>query len=223
MDIKERAKLFAINAHYGQVRKSEIDKPMIIHPINVANILNEYSFDDNVIAAGYLHDVVEDTKYNDEDILKEFGEDILSLVMGDSEPDKKLSWEERKQYTIDKVKTLDIRHKAVVCADKISNLEDLQILFEKIKNGLNYKESNEKQCWQPNLESPTKKSEFRDVFWKDYHREGIRYIMKKYGIVPLRTKVKNKLLIFMGGGTQKVTSIMLITPKGGQHNELEAA
>ena len=47
--------------------------------------------------------------------------------------------------------------------------------------------------------------------------------MKKYGIVPLRTKVKNKLLIFMGGGTQKVTSIMLITPKGGQHNELEAA
>ena len=119
MDIKEKAKLFAINAHYGQVRKNEKDKPMIIHPINVANILSEYDFDDNVIAAGYLHDVVEDTKYEDKDILKEFGEDILSLVMGDSEPDKKLSWEERKQYTIDEVKTLDIRHKAVVCADKI--------------------------------------------------------------------------------------------------------
>ena len=131
MDIKERAKLFAINAHYGQVRKNEKDKPMIIHPINVANILSEYGFDDNVIAAGCLHDVVEDTKYNDEDLLKEFGEDILSLVMGASESDKKLSWEERKQYTIDKVKTLDIRHKAVVCADKISNLEDLQIVFEK--------------------------------------------------------------------------------------------
>ena len=47
--------------------------------------------------------------------------------------------------------------------------------------------------------------------------------MKKYGKTPLRTKVKNKLLKFMGGGTQKVTLAMLITPKGGQHNELEAA
>ena len=149
MDIKEKAKLFAINAHYGQVRKSEVDKPMIIHPINVANILCEYGFDDNVIAAGYLHDVVEDTKYEDKDILKEFGEDILSLIMGDSEPDKKLSWEERKQYTIDEVKTLDIRHKAIVCADKISNLEDLQIVFE--KNGKydfsNFNRGYEKQKW----------------------------------------------------------------------------
>lgn len=72
MDIKEKAKLFAINAHYGQVRKSEEDKPMIIHPINVANILSKYGFDDNVITAGYLHDVIEDTKYNEEDILREF-------------------------------------------------------------------------------------------------------------------------------------------------------
>ena len=81
-----------------------------------------------------MHDVVEDTKYEDKDILKEFGEDILSHVMGDSEPDKKLSWEERKQYTIDEVKTFDIRHKAIVCDDKISNLEDLQIVFEKMIN-----------------------------------------------------------------------------------------
>lgn len=147
--MKEKAKLFAINAHYGQVRKNEKDKPMIIHPINVANILSEYGFDDNVIAAGYLHDVVEDTKYNDEDLLKEFGEDILSLVMGASESDKKLSWEERKQYTIDKVKALDIRHKAVVCADKISNLEDLQIVFE-INGKYDFSHFNrgyEKQKW----------------------------------------------------------------------------
>ena len=49
--------------------------------------------------------------------------------------------------------------------------------------------------------------------------------MKKYGTVPVKTKIKNKLLkILRGGGTQNVvTSIMLITPKGGRHNELEAA
>ena len=48
--------------------------------------------------------------------------------------------------------------------------------------------------------------------------------MKKYGSIPVKTKIKNKPLKIMGGGgTQKVVPIMLITPKGGQHNELEAA
>lgn len=149
MNIEEKALNFAIKAHYLQVRKSEKDKPMIIHPINVGHILKEYGFDENVIAAGYLHDVVEDTKYEQNDILKEFGDDISSLVMTASEPDKSLSWEKRKQHTIDTIKKLDLRHKAVVCADKISNLEDLMIFFE--KNG-NYdfsafKRGYESQKW----------------------------------------------------------------------------
>lgn len=130
MKLKDEARKFAIKAHREQVRKSDIEKPMIIHPINVGNILSEYGFDENVIAAGFLHDVVEDTKYTILDIEKEFGEDIASLVMGASEPNKCLSWEERKQHTIDTIKDLDLRHKAVVCADKISNLEDLRIISE---------------------------------------------------------------------------------------------
>ncbi|MBQ9072060.1 MAG: HD domain-containing protein [Bacilli bacterium] len=130
MKIKTMAKKFAIKAHKGQIRKSDKEKPMIIHPINVGNILEEYGFDENVIAAGYLHDVVEDTKYTKEDIEDKFGSDIASLVMGASEPDKSLSWEERKKHTIEEVKKLDLRHKAIVCADKISNLEDLRIISE---------------------------------------------------------------------------------------------
>lgn len=125
-----KARKFAINAHKGQVRKSDIEKPMIIHPIDVGNILEDYGFDENVIAAGYLHDVIEDTNYTKEDIEKEFGSDICSLVISASEPDKNLSWEDRKKHTIDTIKDLDIRHKAIVCADKISNLEDLRILSE---------------------------------------------------------------------------------------------
>lgn len=69
-NIKEKAKLFAIKAHQGQVRKNEPDKPMIMHPISVGMLLEEYNFDDNVIAAGYLHDVIEDTKYTKEDLKK---------------------------------------------------------------------------------------------------------------------------------------------------------
>lgn len=130
MKIELKARKFAIKAHKGQVRKSDKDKPMIIHPINVANILKEYDFDQNVISAGYLHDVVEDTKYEIENIKEMFGEDIASLVWSASEEDKSLSWEERKEHTIEKIKTLDLRHKAVICADKISNLEDLRILYE---------------------------------------------------------------------------------------------
>lgn len=75
-------------------------------------------------------------------------------------------------------------------------------LFEKIRSDLDYRLSNTTQCWQANLEAPTQKSEQREEFWNDYQKKGIRYIMKKYGIVPLRTKVKNKLLIFMGGYTK---------------------
>ena len=130
MKLEDKARKFAIEAHKGQVRKSDSEKPMIIHPINVAQILKQYEFDENVVAAGYLHDVVEDTKYEIEDIEKEFGSDISSLVYGASEPDKSLPWEERKQHTIDETKKLDFRHKAVICADKISNLEDLRFLSE---------------------------------------------------------------------------------------------
>jgi len=127
MNIELKAKAFAIKAHNGQVRKGEPEKPMIIHPIDVARILKQYEFDENVVSAGYLHDVVEDTSYELEDIKNNFGEDIASLVYGASEPDKSLSWEERKTHTIEQTKNLDFRHKAVICADKISNLEDIRI------------------------------------------------------------------------------------------------
>lgn len=149
MNIKEKAKLFAINAHMGQVRKSEPDKPMIIHPISVGQLLESLGYDDNVVSAGYLHDVVEDTKYTITDIEKEFGHDIASLVMAASEPDKKLSWEERKKHTIEKTKNLPLRNKLVICADKINNLEDLFLKFE--KNGTRdfsaFKKGENEQKW----------------------------------------------------------------------------
>lgn len=131
MKIEEKALNFAIKAHKGQIRKAEPDKPKIFHPIDVGNILKKYGYDENVVAAGYLHDVVEDTSYSFDDIKKRFGKDIASLVYVASEPDKSLSWEERKKHTIDTIKYLDSRLKAVICADKISNLEDLLYIINK--------------------------------------------------------------------------------------------
>lgn len=75
-------------------------------------------------------------------------------------------------------------------------------LFEAIKEKLEYRLSNTKQCWQANLESPTERSEKRDKFWNDYQKKGVDFIMKKYGTTPLKTKIKNKIvkLISIGGG-----------------------
>ena len=74
-------------------------------------------------------------------------------------------------------------------------------LFEKIQGDLDCRLSNTTQCWQANLEAPTKKSEQREEFWNDYQRKGIDFVMKKYGTVPMKTKIKNKLLRIIVGGT----------------------
>ena len=149
MDLKEKAKIFAINAHMGQIRKSEPDKPMIIHPISVGMLLEEYGYDEAVVAAGYLHDVVEDTKYTIEDIKREFGDEVANLVMGASEPDKSLSWEERKAHTIEETKKLPLKNKLVICADKINNLEDLMLKFQKSgkRDFSAFKRGEEQQKW----------------------------------------------------------------------------
>lgn len=149
MNIKEKAKKFAEMAHKGQMRKTEPTKPMIIHPIVVAKILEDYGYDDNVVSAGYLHDVIEDTKYTLDDIKEQFGEDIANLVYSASETDKSLSWEERKQHTIDEIKEMPLRNKVVVCSDKIHNIESLTRLLK--INGMqvfnSFKRGYQSQLW----------------------------------------------------------------------------
>ncbi len=129
MDIKLKAKEYAIKAHVNQVIKSDTSKPKVTHSINVAYILEQYGLDDNLIAAGYLHDVIEDTEKTYEDILKEFGKDVAKLVLNVSEPDKSLSWEDRKNYTINNCSKLDLRTKLLMAADKVNILEDIERLM----------------------------------------------------------------------------------------------
>lgn len=77
-----KAVTFAIRAHDGQTRTGT-GWPYIVHPIGVAHTLREYYPDDDALeAAGYLHDVVEDTDFGVDDIAERFGEDVAHLVMG---------------------------------------------------------------------------------------------------------------------------------------------
>ena len=125
----EYAIYFATKAHKGQTRKIE-DIDMIFHPFTVGMLLQRNNCEEDVVAAGILHDVVEDTKYTFEDIQKEFGENVMKYVYDASEPDKSLEWEERKKHTIEHIKNAPLGSKLIVACDKISNLEDL---YEKIK------------------------------------------------------------------------------------------
>lgn len=149
MNIKEQAKQFAIKAHQGQVRKNEPDKPMIVHPLSVGRLLEDYRYPDYLIAAAYLHDVVEDTSYTITDITDTFGPRIAELVAAATEPDKKLPWEQRKQHTIDTIKTLPLESRLIICADKIDNLEDLLLKFQKEshRDFSNFKRGEEAQKW----------------------------------------------------------------------------
>ena len=76
----EKAYKVAYKAHEGQVRKS--GEAYIIHPLCVAIILAELELDKETIAAGLLHDVLEDTVMTNEQMKEEFGEEVLLLVDG---------------------------------------------------------------------------------------------------------------------------------------------
>lgn len=73
---------FAIRVHEGQTRKGT-QFPYATHPIGVGHLLRDYyPFDPNLEAAGYLHDVLEDTETTATEMITRFGEDITGLVLG---------------------------------------------------------------------------------------------------------------------------------------------
>lgn len=79
-DLLNRAYTYAAEKHEGQTRRS--GEPYITHPLAVAEILTELEMDDATLAAGLLHDVVEDCGVSRDELAKEFGDEIADLVDG---------------------------------------------------------------------------------------------------------------------------------------------
>lgn len=125
----ERAKQFAEKAHKGQKRKNS-NAAYIIHPIRVADTLKSAGCREEVICAGYLHDVVEDTIYELTDIEQKFTKEVRDLVAAHTE-DKSKSWQVRKQHTVDTVRTGSLEVKCLIVADKLDNLLSLEKDFER--------------------------------------------------------------------------------------------
>ncbi len=130
--IIKKAYEYAQAHHTGQTRAS--GEPFLIHPLEVAQVLAEMKLDSGAIAAGLLHDAIEDTEATREDIKKEFGEQVANIVEGVTKIDKidvATSKEERQAENVRKMILAmvdDIRVVLIKLADRLHNMRTLEHL-----------------------------------------------------------------------------------------------
>ncbi|HSE35264.1 MAG TPA: HD domain-containing protein, partial [Candidatus Paceibacterota bacterium] len=129
-DLIARAYAFAERAHHGQKRYS--GDPYFTHVSAVAFTLAEMGMDSSTIAAGLLHDTVEDAKVSDEDIEREFGTDIRHLVDGVTKLGKlKYRGLERHVESLRKLfvsTAKDLRVIVIKLADRLHNVSTLEFV-----------------------------------------------------------------------------------------------
>ncbi|MCL2207697.1 MAG: RelA/SpoT family protein, partial [Fibromonadales bacterium] len=120
---------FVINAHKGQMRKSGL--PYVMHPTSVAKTLAELKMDTTVIAAGLLHDVVEDTEYSTKEIQEKFGTEIAEMVDSVTKISDIQKGIDRTAKTFKKFLTYVSKRPQVIAiklADRLDNMHSLQYL-----------------------------------------------------------------------------------------------
>jgi (p)ppGpp synthase/HD superfamily hydrolase len=118
-----RAYAFAEAAHRGQRRKD--GRAFIAHPVRVARLLAARGYDDEVLAAALLHDVVEDTSVTLGEVRARFGARVAELVACVTE-NPELPAGERKRAYRERVRRSPQAARAICAADKVCNLADLR-------------------------------------------------------------------------------------------------
>ncbi len=131
LDLIKKAYVYSAKVHEGQVRKS--GEPYLIHPLEVAGLLAQLRLDEASVAAGLLHDTVEDTLATVEEIKELFGEEVALIVDGVTKLSKfaapqQLSAEEKQAENFRKMLVAmaqDIRVILVKLADRLHNMRTL--------------------------------------------------------------------------------------------------
>lgn len=163
--------IFAAKAHKGQVRKGT-DIDYLTHPMEVLQILTQMRADDELLIAGVLHDVVEDTDVTIDEIRENFGNGVAALVEHHTE-DKSLSWRARKEEAIASLAYADKRTQMLVMADKVANQRslaaELQEHGESVWDRFNAPEAE--QSWyysavQDALKEMQNYEDTADIYWE---------------------------------------------------------
>ncbi len=126
---------FSRDAHEGQERKGD-GSPYIDHPTEVARLLHRAGHDDDeLLAAAFLHDVVEDTDATLDELEDAFGTGVRELVEAMTEDKDVEPWEARKDHHRDQVEAAGERPALIYAADKIANLRDMRALYANVGEG----------------------------------------------------------------------------------------
>ena len=120
-----RAYLLASGAHASQHRPSD-GAPFLTHVLEVATILHEAGFDEELVAAGLLHDAVERGTLSEERLRDEVGEQISSLVLAVTEDSAIESFAERKRGLREQVRASGPQAVTIFAADKLSDIRGLR-------------------------------------------------------------------------------------------------
>jgi len=131
LEIIRKAWVFCMRQHAGQKRAS--GEPYIIHPLEVGQVLAELKMDSTAIAAGLLHDAVEDTNITSDEIAKQFNDQVAHIVEGVTKLDK-IKFANREDHQAENIRkmllamTTDIRVVIIKLADRLHNMRTLEHL-----------------------------------------------------------------------------------------------
>lgn len=134
LDILDRAYIYSARVHEGQVRLS--GEPYLSHPLEVAGILADMKLDVVSIAAGLLHDVIEDTHATLEEITALFGQEISNIVSGVTKLSKLPFSDSQAARQAESIRKMflamadDIRVILIKLADRLHNMRTLQFQSE---------------------------------------------------------------------------------------------
>lgn len=169
----------AAKAHCRQDRKGK-DVPYIAHPMAVAILLARAGASEEAILAGILHDTVEDADLTLEIIEEQFGLEVAEIVEGCSEPDKNLPWEERKEHTLEALKTASDGVWLVSCADKLQNVRNMAVDYKKHDDALwgRFNRGKDEQVWyyQSLVESLACNRDYKPELFDEFRAEVDKFL-----------------------------------------------